>query len=58
MAGLAGACGRIDQTEIDQLDARPREPRRYLLHITFQLGLEARKLAPVCIKTDTAESYP
>ena len=58
MARLEGACGRIDQAQIDQLDARPREPRRNLLHIPFQHGLEPRKLAPIGIQTDTAESYP
>ena len=58
MASLAGTFGRIDQAQIDQLDAWPHEPRSYLLHITFQPGFKPHKLAPVGIQTDTAESYP
>jgi hypothetical protein len=49
---------RIYQAKVDYLDARPRESCSYLRHIAFQPGIEARKLTPVSIEPDAAESYP
>ena len=55
-AGRIGAVRRVNQAEVDHLDAGPRELLRHAGDVTFETFLESGELRPVGVESDAEES--